>query len=267
MLKTLGIVEIAPAVERSSEFCLGVAQMATARLGGTALLEWVLRRVTDSQCLDGVIAVVERSVAKQVAHLVPPDVPVFDTALTNSLDRIVAASDRFPARSIVSVGLRMPFIDPDLIDRLVSAANCHPECDYISFRSGDGEASTVNQLGLVAEWARVATLRRAQQTVHAPVAAGLSLAEFVAQHEGTFRTRFLRVPGELDRDDIRLTLSDRTDLENAQAICDALGPDHLDWQRIATLLDQQPAMREQMASLNRAEVARACAGDGPEGSF
>lgn len=220
MLKTLGIVEVAPFQSLPSDSCMDVGQMASARFAGTALLDWVLRRVTDSQCLDGVIAVLERTVAKQVAHLVPPDVPVFDTEHSNSLDRIVAAIERFPARSIVRVGLQMPFIDPELIDRLVSSADSNPECDYIAYRSVDGGAATVSQLGLVAEWCRVAALRRAQQAAtlsDSSISSGLSnpdsglgLTEFVSDNASMFKTRFLRVPNELDRDDIRLTLTDST---------------------------------------------------------
>ena len=36
-----------------------------------------------------------------------------------------------------------------------------------------------------------------------------------------------------------------------QEIFDALGPDSLDWQGIAGLLDQHPALRKRMADLNR----------------
>ena len=39
-----------------------------------------------------------------------------------------------------------------------------------------------------------------------------------------------------------------------QTILDALGPDGLDWHRIASLLDQQPALRERMADLNEMKV-------------
>lgn len=252
MLETLGIVEVAPQrSEQKTDSRLDIGQMAGARFGGSTLIEWVLRRVTDSLGLDGVIAVLDRHVAKSVGHLIPPDVPVFDTACANSIDRLVAATERFPARAIVRVELRMPFIDPALIDRLVNAANNNPECDYIRFKTTDGSNSSISHLGLVAEWCRVAGLRRAQKA--GDIADGTSLWEFVDQRNGVLQTRFLQVPDGLDRDDIRLTVADQEDLANAEAIYDALGPEQLDWQRIATLLDDQPALRKQMASLNRAE--------------
>ena len=64
--------------------------------------------------------------------------------------------------------------------------------------------------------------------------------------------RLIPIPVELDRDDVRLTIGVDEDWEHAQEILEALGPDELDWQRIANLLAAQPGMREKMANLNRA---------------
>ena len=46
------------------------------------------------------------------------------------------------------------------------------------------------------------------------------------------------------------------DWEHAEAIFDALGPESLDWQGIAGLLEQQPALRQRMALLNREAAGR-----------
>ncbi len=53
---------------------------------------------------------------------------------------------------------------------------------------------------------------------------------------------------------MRLTVDMEEDWEHALAIFEALGPDELDWQRIASLLNHQPALRRRMAALNRAHV-------------
>ena len=52
----------------------------------------------------------------------------------------------------------------------------------------------------------------------------------------------------------RLGIDVEEDWENVQLIVDALGPESLEWQRIAGLLEQHPAIRQRMAVLNRAEV-------------
>ena len=76
--------------------------------------------------------------------------------------------------------------------------------------------------------------------------------QFVCAHPERFRIRLLPAPAEIDREDFRLTVDIEEDWENALAIFEALGPEELDWQRIAHLLDHQPAMRKRMAALNRA---------------
>ncbi|HZZ28429.1 MAG TPA: hypothetical protein VFE46_10545 [Pirellulales bacterium] len=63
--------------------------------------------------------------------------------------------------------------------------------------------------------------------------------------------RLIPAPQGLDRDDVRLTIGSEEDWEHAQAIFEALGPEQLDYQRIAGLLDHQPALRQRMAALNR----------------
>jgi hypothetical protein len=50
---------------------------------------------------------------------------------------------------------------------------------------------------------------------------------------------------------VRLALEVEEDWDHAQMILEALGPDNLDWQRIASLLDEHPAIRERMAALNQ----------------
>ncbi len=256
MLNTLGIVEVttpAPEERHARNFAQNPVMLAQSRFGGTSLLEWIIRRVTDSQRLDGVITLLDRHVAAQIGHLVPADVPLFACSQTEPIDRIVAAIDKVPARAVVRVGVRTPFVDPELIDRLVAAANQNSDCDYVSYRSNDKQSLTISHLGLFAEWCRASALRRAQQVADRHTERR-EITQFFTGHPELFQMRFLQVPRALDRDDFRLTLTDQIDWEHAEEIYEALGADGLNWQRIAELLDQQPALREKMADLNRAEV-------------
>ena len=52
------------------------------------------------------------------------------------------------------------------------------------------------------------------------------------------------------------------DWDHALAIYEALGPEWLDWQRIARLLDHQPALRSRMAALNRVHQCPVRVGEG-----
>ena len=65
-----------------------------------------------------------------------------------------------------------------------------------------------------------------------------------------------------DREDVRLTIANDEDWDHALAIYEALGPERLDWQRIARLLDHQPALRSRMAVLNRVHQRPVRVGEG-----
>ena len=247
MLETLGIVQ----VRQDNDAVRG---KLARRLGGKSLLEWVVRRATDCQRLDGVVVVLTDSPEDcRLAELVPTDVPVCLGGERDELARVSAVLDRYPAHSAVNINVDYPFIDPVLIDRLVSTAAAHPASDYISYCARNGRPALLSPLGGLAEWFRVKALRKAdREAKHAPDRD--QATRYLYSHPEKFNLRLIPMPLELDRDDVRLTIDSEEDWDLAQTVLEALGPDHLDWQRISGLLDHQPALRERMAELNRAGV-------------
>jgi spore coat polysaccharide biosynthesis protein SpsF len=240
----LGIVEARPGFDP-------LKGKFARRLGGKPLLEWVVRRLTDCQRLDRVIVLVGRGPEEQfVSELVPADVPVFAGHAQDLLARYEAALEEYPAQSVVRIGANSPFVDPVLVDRLVNTADEHPECDYIGYRRADGRPTLLSSVGLFAEWCRAEALLRA-------VREATSLSDrqqptrYLFSHPEKFTVRLIPAPPGLDRDDVRLAVESEEDWEHAQTIYEALGPDALDWQRIAGLLEQQPALRSRMAVLNQ----------------
>ena len=77
------------------------------------------------------------------------------------------------------------------------------------------------------------------------------VTRYLYSHPEKFNLRLMPAPAEIDREDVRLTVDIEEDWDHALAIYEALGPERLDWQRIARLLDHQPALRSRMAALNR----------------
>lgn len=244
MGSTIGIVEVRTDPPRAwGRLC--------RKLGRHSLLEHVVRRVTDCQRLDGTVAVAfEGPESSQVRSIVPPDVPLYLGKAADWLELLVKAALYHRAEGVVRVRVESPFVEPVFIDRLVTAAAEHPECDYISFCLRDGRPAVLSPLGLFAEWCRVSALQTADQQAHLPADRDQP-TRYLYSHPELFQLRLLAIPPELDRDDLRLTCHHEEDWEHIQTIYDALGPDALDWRQIARLLGQQPQLRERMALLNR----------------
>jgi spore coat polysaccharide biosynthesis protein SpsF len=245
MLTTLGIVQA----------CFGPARfrcIAHRKLGGQSLLEWVVRRVTDCMRLDGVIVVACNAVGHRfIRDLVPMDVPVFVGSQPDALGCLARALEEYRAEAVVRVRGDNPFIDPGLIDRLVTTAQAHPKCDYVSYCSRDGRPAILSPVGVYAEWIRAAALWRAARAARSR-ADREHVTRYIYSHPEKFNLRLIPAPTQIDRDDVRLTVDIEEDWDHALAIFEALGPEALDWQRIAELLDHQPALRRRMAALNRA---------------
>jgi spore coat polysaccharide biosynthesis protein SpsF len=244
MLNTLGIVEVRPDWDL-------LRLTACRRLGGKSLLEWVAGRMTESQLLTGVIVLAPKIVqADELGGLVPSNVPLVVSDKADAVARFADALDQFPSDSVVHVGVEHPFIDPVLIDRLVTTAANHSESDYIGYRSRSGRPAVKSPVGGIGEWIRSDALVRADCEACDPAQRD-HVTGYLHAHPERFNLRLIPIPPELDRDDVRLTIRGEEDWEHAQAIFEALGPEQMDYQRIAHLLDHQPALRERMAMLNR----------------
>lgn len=157
MLRNLGVVQVYSRLPR-------FRANAMRRIGGRSLLEWVVRRVTDAMRLDGVIvADCEPDEAGRVHRLVPSDVPVFDGEGRDALDRFTKSLEEYPAEGVVRVRGDNFFVDPALIDRLVTTAESHPNCDYVGYCSRDGRPAILSPASVYAEWFRTSALRRANR--------------------------------------------------------------------------------------------------------
>ena len=247
MLETLGIVQLCIPHHSSSRFS---SDLLSRRLAGRSVLEWIVRRVTDAQQLDGVIALTDDFAAHpEITAAIPPDVPVYLSQADDGLTRVVEAVEKYPCRSVVLLSVDNPFVDPAVIHRLVFTAHAHPEWDYIGYRQRDGRPSVMSQVGVFAEWCTSRALKEAHRKAEAP-ADRMSATQYIYSHPELFQLRLLSAPDALDRDDLRLRISCEEDWEHAAMIAEALGEASLEWQSVAGLLDSQPAIREQMARLN-----------------
>lgn len=247
MTTTLCIVDV-PA--RHDE---GKASLAGRRFGDTTLLEWVVRRVSESLLVEQLVVVGLPEQEMHLQRLVPPDVSVSVGPYKDYLEHVAAVTRQTDASAIVRVSIERPFVDPVLIDRLVCDCNAHPGIDYVGYVLEDGRSALQAQLGVCAELFRAEAIFEAdRRAIDEPDRTDMT--RFICAHPDLFQLRLLKAPPRLDRGDIRLTINGEEDWEHANLIIDALGPERLDWQGIAELLAHQPELRRRMEVLNEADT-------------
>ena len=242
-MKTLGIVQ----VEGHGPF-QGHARLR--RLAGMSLLEWVVRRTTESELLDKVVVVTGEGHREEVAASVPSDISLFVGRQNDHLGQFCEAVDEYQPENVVRICMDNPFTDPALIDRLITIANQRPNLDYIGYCASDGRPALFCPVGVFSEWFTAEALHRADRESTDPRERN-EISRYIQSHPELFQVRLVRVPAALDRDDLRLQVDSSEDWEHAEAICEALSPDDLDWQGITQFLEHQPRLRERMATLNR----------------
>ena len=123
----------------------------------------------------------------------------------------------------------------------------------MSYCSRDGRPAVLSALGIFAEWCRADALRQANREATDTLDCQ-HVTRYLYSHPEKFRVRLISAPSRPDRDDVRLTVDSEEDWEHAETIYEALGPERLEWQSIAALLEEHPALRERMRSLNEAST-------------
>ena len=234
MNSTIGIVCVPSADDRPSD-------KHRRKFGSRPLLELIVRRLTDCQRLDRVLVVAgQDSEGDLLAGLVPPDISIHLSERPDLVGRLMSVIEATGASALVKIDAEHPFVDPILIDRLVTTAKAHPDCDYIGFCFRDGRPVVRSPLGTFAEWFRADALRRADRKAKTPDDRE-QVTRFLCSHPERFHLRFIPVPAALELDNVRLTVDDHEAWEHAQTIYDWMGPEGLDWRTIAEVLSGSSA--------------------------
>lgn len=239
MVTTLGVVEVQPAVE-SLSLKSPLAGIARRRFGGKTLLEWVVRRVGDAQRISQIVVIAgDDPLNRSLAELAPSDVHTFVSRADDPLGRLADAAREFRCEAVVRLSVSTPFVDPILIDRLITVGANEDSCDYAGYRLSDGRPAVESKVGVFSEWCRTAAVLQADREARHPEDRR-SPARYLYSHPEKFALQLLPAPAKLDRDDLCLAIHDEEDWEHVELILDALGPESLDWQYIMALLDRHP---------------------------
>lgn len=259
MIQTLGVVDACFRTDKER-------RRAAGRLQGKSVLEWVARRATDCQQLDGVIVVTTADPENEfVKDLVPLDIPVFSAETDDTLALFAKALESYPCEKFVRFETACPFIDRFLVDRMVKESRRLAEpADYVGYRSHDGTPAMLTSVLLYGELVLTKTLHRLNEKLRHHEDR-LHPTRYIYTHPDRFRIHWLPVPEGLDRRDIRLVLANEDDWEVHQIIVDALGPD-CDGHHIAHLISECPSLRRQMEAINRGTHRELLTPEGPSAS-
>lgn len=286
MGRMIGVVEIPPVRSRVASWSHSPL-LSPRRLGGQTLLGWIVNRVRQAGGLDDVVVVTDSGQLEIAQARVPASVRVYEywsppedserrdgggvsggvsisgsvsghsAASANprgldSLARFAALAGELSASAIVRVVAGHPFVDPQLIERLVAAADRRSACDYAGFLTATGRRSLYMRLGMVVEWVGATALEQAARCA-VDDDDRRDATRYVHSHPDLFQLRWIPLPPPFDRRDIRLSLEQHEDWEHAQVIFESLGAEGLSWPRIATLVANNPSLRARMERLNRVD--------------
>ncbi|MFM7071424.1 MAG: hypothetical protein ACKO38_06475, partial [Planctomycetota bacterium] len=247
MGRMIGVVEIPPVRSKAASWSHSPL-LSPRRLGGQTLLGWIVDRVRQVPGLAEVVVVTDSGQMEIARARVPASVRLYDyrtptedvdrrvdglvsgafpdgSANTRELDplgRFAAIASELAASAIVRVVAGHPFVDPQLIERLLAAADRRSACDYAGFLAATGRRSLYMRLGMVVEWVGATALEQAaRQAVDEDDRRDAT--RYVHSHPDQFQLRWLPLPAPFDRRDIRLSLEQHEDWEHAQVIFESLG--------------------------------------------
>ncbi|MGC4003034.1 MAG: hypothetical protein QM811_07830 [Pirellulales bacterium] len=180
--------------------------------------------------------------------LVPPDVPFFASTRPDALGQLADALFHYSAANVVRICLEHPFIDPVLVDRLVTHAAATPSADYVGFCTRSGCPAIETPIGSYGELCKSKAIRIADRDATHPRDREEPTRSLYRRPE-RFQASFLALPDELDRRDVRLALEENEDWDVMHELCDALGEEP-DWRDVTEYLSSQPRIRSRMAAMN-----------------
>jgi len=233
MLNTLGIVKGVLLTDKQR-------QHVARRLEGKSVLEWVVRQMTDSELLDGVVVVAEEGARGDlVRSLSPIDVPIYSTKAQDTATAVQDTLEHFSAEACVLIGADWPFLDSELIDRLVRTARRTENCDYAAYQFMNEIFSAGRPYGLFPEWYRSSSIRKLAAKSNDPIHRQMP-GTFFLDNKDTYHVATLRIPAGLDRvEDMKFTFDDEEDWDNILELHGALNLEVLDCRKVGSLLDSR----------------------------
>ncbi len=230
---TIALIDLA-AIQNQTPAGTQIDQ-AMRTFNGLTLLEWTVRRLSESTLVDQVVITGLPSYLPQIQDASLCGARWMPSLQNDSLARANEIAERTNAGWLVLVSPTCPFIDPALLDRLVVSAWNRPEADYVGYMAAHNPRMNLGKLGLVGE---ICAGRALKKAVDRKLDALPELVNVFRSHPNLFLMHWIPLPNALDREGLRFALETASDMEQATSYVEAGGVD-ISWQRLVELSDSE----------------------------
>ena len=248
-IKSVAVIDLGDCTGEHASRC--IARFAQRNLRGQPLISRMARRISESQLVQNVV-VSGIGLPASILTSGIPGVTILDQPKSHVIERMALAADRTGADWVVYIAGNRPFIDPVLIDRLLSEAKRHSDCDYLGYFSAGGGWQRMQHLGLAGEICHADSLRRLRRNLGRLGYFGedASLSAYFQDAPGIYQMRFIPVPAELDRSDLRFAVENENDWDDIQLLSETVANDDTQWQPLATIVLANANLRASMEGRN-----------------
>jgi spore coat polysaccharide biosynthesis protein SpsF (cytidylyltransferase family) len=206
--------------------------IASRAFHGLSLLEWTVRRLSESTMIDQFVITGLPSYLPAIQSASLCGAKWMPSLQNDPLHRVYEVAERTQATWLVLVSPTCPFLDPALLDRLVKSAWNRPEADFVGFMASKHPRYDLSRLGLVSE---ICTRQALRQAIDRKLDTTVDIVNVFRSHPNLFQMRWVPLPEALDRSDLRFALETAEDWEQAYSYVEAAGDD-LSWQRLVELV-------------------------------
>ena len=236
--QTVALIDLAVAGDREK----GTTRVDSAlrRLDGLTLLEWCIRRLSESTLIETIVVTGPPHYRELISQTGLCNARWMPSALSTPAQRAFEISERLDADWIVFSSPLCPFTDPMLMDRLVSRGWANPSTDFVGFVSPNRPSFSLQSLGLVGEMCSAGALAKLEREdlLKEPC----DVPDIIRRNPALFQTKLIPLPEQLMHSSLRFVMDSEADWDRAHSYLEAAGDD-LSWQRLAQLAERNFSVR------------------------
>ena len=207
--------------------------LANFRIHGLTVLEWLVRRLSESTLLDQILITGARKFLPDVQACSLAEARWMPSPYEDPIRRAGDIANRTGAKWLLFASTSAPFIDAGLTDRLISTCWQNPDADYVAFVGRDRNDRGAQKLGLAGQVCSAAAIQKLidQQTTNCSNAPSA-----VCSNLQSVEMKLLPLPNRLQNCEKNFVIHNAHDLGKIESFCESSAED-LSWQRLLQLAE------------------------------